>query len=336
MLEPLPVTRVELELTEACNQRCLFCYNSCQPATCDHPETLFESLAEAGVFELILTGGEPSLHPRFFDVLRYATTLFPRVMVQSNGVNFADPVFFAQLSSYPIFCLNFSLHGPEAIHDKITGTSGGFRKTVTALTAAVKAGIRTASNLVLTALNAAPASLLATVEILGEAGVREMTVTRFIPCGLGKSALELSTTPQVFSRAVDVLREATAKKGISLLLATATPSCRLPEHQRDLCNRCSFGFDKFYVDVRGDVLTCGMARIPLGNLFRTPLHDLLAASDVYRDFRGLNHLPHRCRQCAELSECGGGCRAAALASGGEVTADDPFCCTDEPITRIAI
>jgi len=326
-MDLLPVTRVELELTELCNQRCMFCYNSCQPVTCDHPETLLESLSEAGVFEIILTGGEPSMHPRFLDVLKYATSLFPRVMVQSNGVNFADEVFFAQLSNHPIFCLNFSLHGPEETHDKLTGTIGGFRKTIAALHSATSAGIRTASNLVLTSLNSTPALLAETVEILDDAGVHEMTLTRFIPCGLGQSALELATNPKVFSQAIDALRNATSKKGMSLLLANATPSCRLPAHQRDLCNRCSFGFDKFYVDVRGNVLTCGMARIPLGNLFATPLRDLLRTSDVYRDFIELNHIPQHCRICPELSECGGGCRAAALAHRGQITDDDPFCFT---------
>lgn len=328
MLDLLPVTRVELELTELCNQRCMFCYNSCQPVTSDRPETLLKSLFEAGVFEIILTGGEPSLHPRFFEVLQYATSLFPRVMVQSNGVKFADADFFAQLCNHPIFCLNFSLHGPEEIHEKLTGTIGGFRKTITALSAASTAGIRTASNLVLTALNATPCVLGETVEILNEAGVREMTLTRFIPCGLGQSALELTPTQESFSRAIDALRNATSKRGMSLLLANATPSCRLPAHQRDLCNRCSFGFDKFYVDVQGNVLTCGMARIRLGNLFTTPLGDLLRSSDVYRQFRELNHIPPHCRLCPELSECGGGCRAAALADRGHIAANDPFCLTN--------
>jgi radical SAM protein with 4Fe4S-binding SPASM domain len=166
-----------------------------------------------------------------------------------------------------------------------------------------------------------------TVKILDEADVREMTLTRFIPCGLGQSSLELATNPEVFFQAIDALRSATSQRGISLLLANATPSCRLPAHQRDLCNRCSFGFDRFYVDVRGNVLTCGMARISLGNLFATPLRDLLRASKNYRDFRELNHIPQHCRLCPELSECGGGCRAAALASQGHVAADDPFCFT---------
>ena len=328
MFDLLPVTRVELELTELCNQHCVFCYNSCQPITSDCPETLLKSLSEAGVFEIILTGGEPSMHPRFFEVLHYATSLFPRIMVQSNGIKFADVDFFAQLSSYPIFCLNFSLHGPEKTHEKLTGTKGGFRKTIAALRAASAAGIRTASNLVLTSLNAMPAVLEATVETLDDTGVREMTLTRFIPCGLGQSSLELALTQEEFSKAIDVLRGATSKRGISLLLANAIPSCQMPVHQRDLCNRCSFGFDKFYVDVHGNVLICGMARIQLGNLFTTPLGDLLRSSDVYRDFRKLNHIPQHCRLCPELSECGGGCRAAALANRGHIAADDPFCLTE--------
>lgn len=312
---PLPVTRVEVELTEACNLQCRFCYNSCAPRHSRKPESIFRGLAEAGVMELILTGGEPALHPRFEALLALACELFPRVMVQSNGTCFARPEDFEVLLRYPIFCLNFSLHGPEFVHNSLVGSRTAFAATCAAIRQAAQGGIRVASNMVLNSSNAEEPFLRETVSILAELGVREMTLTRFIPTGLGADQ-PLSLSRQEFVDALEVLMGAVAEHGLSLLLANATPACQMPERLQHLCNRCSFGHDKFYVDVEGNLLTCGMSRQALGNILESPLRTILDNSTLYSRYRSLGHLPEKCVRCSFLETCGGGCRAAALAQTG--------------------
>jgi radical SAM protein with 4Fe4S-binding SPASM domain len=142
------------------------------------------------------------------------------------------------------------------------------------------------------------------------------------------------------AKALSTLVEATGEHGVSLLLATATPPCQLPASLRHLCNRCSFGFDKFYIDVDGNVLVCGMLRERLGNLLDAPppgalggentpegtgeaaMAKLLRRSPVFRRYAQLRHVPERCRECTDFDRCGGGCRAAAYASGGALDAMD--------------
>ncbi|MCK6439487.1 MAG: radical SAM protein, partial [Planctomycetes bacterium] len=69
----LPVN-VQLQITDLCNLRCEHCYNSTEHK---HKELSFEEidnllgqLKKAGALYLCLTGGEPTLHPRFFDIAR--------------------------------------------------------------------------------------------------------------------------------------------------------------------------------------------------------------------------------------------------------------------------
>lgn len=318
----LPVTRVEVELTEACNLRCQFCYNSCAPRESRDAESILRLLAEAGVMEIILTGGEPALHSRFPAVLALACTLFPRVMVQSNGTLFAESDAFAVLHDNPIFCLNFSLHGPEAIHNELVGYTGAFDATCSALRHAVGAGIRVASNLVLNRKNTDADTLRETATILAALGCREMTLTRFIPTGQGKGQ-PLGLSQREFVAALTVLEEAASASGLTLLLANAVPACQMPENLRHLCNRCSFGHDKFYVDVDGRVLVCGMSRQALGNILETgTLRGVLDASPLYARYRTLEHLPEKCLACPDLEMCGGGCRAAALARTNQVQGED--------------
>lgn len=322
ILDVIPVTRVELELTEQCNLRCKFCYNSCKPDTCEKPKRIIDAITASGALEIILTGGEPSLHPDFLSILNYAVERCPRVMVQSNGTIFSDTKIFEDLAQARPFCVNFSLHGPKFVHDALTGVVGSFDATTKALGYAVNAGIRTASNLVITCANSHPSLLKETVALLASVGVREMTLTRFIPCGLGKEASALSTTTDDFILGLETLLRETQIHGLSLLLANATPACHLPEHLRDLSNRCSFGFDKFYVDVHGNILTCGMSRLKIGNLLERPMRDVLRESSLYHKYLSDQHLPVKCQQCSDKALCGGGCRAAALSIGGSLNAED--------------
>ncbi len=318
----IPVTRIEVELTEACNLQCMFCYNSCNPVMCENPYGVLDAIADAGTLELIFTGGEPSLHPDFFKIWDYARAKFPRVMLQSNGTNFSEKLMFKELERRKPFCLNFSLHGPQNVHEELTKVPGSFHKTIQALRLATEAGIRSASNLVLTSLNIAPDSLRKTVSILTSAGVREMTLTRFIPCGTGKEALSLTVSATEFVQTLRILQEETSRYGLSLLLGNSTPACRLPKDLQIFCNRCSFGFDKFYVDVHGNLLTCGMSRVALGNILEAPLREVLYSSLLHRKYVNGQHVPKKCQECLDYEMCGGGCRASGMASSGRIEGED--------------
>lgn len=324
MLGQTPVTKVELELTEACNLQCRFCYNSCEPAYCQNALAIIDRLERGGVLELVLTGGEPSEHPDFFKILRYACDRIPRVMVQSNGVNFGQKKYFEQLAALPVACVNFSLHGLQQTHESLTQIPGSFDATVQAIRWCLESGIRVASNMVLTAINSDPARIKELVSLHAGLGMREMTVTRFIPCGCGEDAADLKIGHYSFLQALDTLLEESERRGVSFLLANATPRCKVEQHHEALCNRCSFGYDKFYVDVSGNILTCGMSRLPVGNVLHGDLKTELSQSDIRKRYFTNTHIPIKCRDCTYLEICGGGCRAAALATGGDLEAEDPL------------
>lgn len=323
-MDLIPVTKIELELTEACNLRCKFCYNSCEPAYCGNAYAIIDILERDGVLELVLTGGEPSNHPDFFNILNYACNHIPRVMVQSNGVNFGSIDNFKELVDKPIACVNFSLHGHKNIHEKLTQVSGSFDSTVQAIKWCVDAGIRVASNMVLTAWNCHRNNIEQLMSLHSELGMREMTVTRFIPCGCGQEASELKISHPVFFETLDNLIEMSKKTGVQFLLANATPRCKLEERHESLCNRCSFGVDKFYIDVHGNILVCGMSRVKLGNVFNEGLLSELALSEIRARYVNCTHIPVECRECTYLDMCGGGCRAAAIANENRPDGEDPL------------
>lgn len=67
------VLRVVVDVVQQCNLRCTYCHpgNVWEPLHLDvrHIEAVFEAAESSGVLELVVSGGEPTLHPGFDEVL---------------------------------------------------------------------------------------------------------------------------------------------------------------------------------------------------------------------------------------------------------------------------
>jgi uncharacterized radical SAM superfamily Fe-S cluster-containing enzyme len=98
-----------VEVTDACNLRCPICYAGSGPER-QHHRSLesIESMLDAVVANEVepdivqISGGEPTIHPRFFEILDAARRRPIRhLMVNTNGVRIAsDGEFARRLASY--------------------------------------------------------------------------------------------------------------------------------------------------------------------------------------------------------------------------------------------
>jgi len=128
--------RVDLKIGFLCNNRCKFCVQGDKREICEfkEKEELEKNLEESyreGKREVVFTGGEPTLHPRFLDLVKYAKYLgFEEIQIQTNG----------RLLSYYDFCVKIvkagatqfspAIHGHNAeIHDFLTSSPGSFEQT---------------------------------------------------------------------------------------------------------------------------------------------------------------------------------------------------------------
>lgn len=98
-----------VEITDRCNLTCPTCYAGSSPTHGRHRtleevktmlDTIVENEKEPDVVQI--SGGEPTLHPQFFDILDYAKTLpIKHIMVNTNGLEIAKDFGFAKrLKSY--------------------------------------------------------------------------------------------------------------------------------------------------------------------------------------------------------------------------------------------
>jgi uncharacterized radical SAM superfamily Fe-S cluster-containing enzyme len=98
-----------VEITDRCNLTCPTCYAGSSPTYGRH-RTLEEVKAMLDVIVLNekepdvvqISGGEPTIHPQFFEILDYAKSLpIKHLMLNTNGIKIAkDKEFAKQLKSY--------------------------------------------------------------------------------------------------------------------------------------------------------------------------------------------------------------------------------------------
>jgi radical SAM protein with 4Fe4S-binding SPASM domain len=79
-----------IEITRRCNLRCAHCFveggqrRSSEMST-DRILALLEEWAEMGVFSVVITGGEPTIHPDFVEIVQRAYNLGFTVGIATNG-----------------------------------------------------------------------------------------------------------------------------------------------------------------------------------------------------------------------------------------------------------
>jgi len=306
---------VQVELTEACNLKCKFCYNSQEPKYNEKILETLEVLASQGVMQVNLTGGEPLAHPQFFEILDRACELFPHVVLLTNGSLMNDEVL-EKIHLTDLTSVNISIHGNREIHDDLTQIEGSYEASLKAVKYFIeKNKILVSSNYVLNNYNFS--YLDSMINDLREIGLEYMTITRFIPVGIGKQAQELVLSNNQLLEAFRLVhKHLLSKEKPHIEFAEATPACAIPEELCYLANCCSYGYDRFYVDVYGNLLVCGLSRIELGgNIFEKSIVDIKKNSAVFESFINNQHIPEVCYDCKDFKSCHGGCRASAMKDG---------------------
>ena len=101
-----------IQVTRVCNQHCLFCSNPENQRTLSVDEALrqVQQLKEAGYFGVILTGGEPTLHPELPAIVRLAREQGVHVRMITNGQKTAEAGVLEELREAGLEHVHLSVH----------------------------------------------------------------------------------------------------------------------------------------------------------------------------------------------------------------------------------
>ncbi len=132
------------EITGRCCLRCVYCYNESPraPADLEWPamERLAQELVDLRIFSVCVSGGEPTLHPRYIDILRILHESGIAIGTITNGWTMT-PELAGSMARYA-GAVQVSLDGPSAeVHDRLRGRQGSFERAVRAIRLLRDAGV---------------------------------------------------------------------------------------------------------------------------------------------------------------------------------------------------
>ena len=135
-----------------CNENCKYCpcskreKNNRYIITLEEINASIDKLIDAGISDITLSGGEPTLHPDFLDVLIYARKNKIRVTILTNGEMFSSKNFaddFISVSDGMSIKVITTLHGADRkTHEDANGTDGSFERTIQGLKYLSSNGVR--------------------------------------------------------------------------------------------------------------------------------------------------------------------------------------------------
>ena len=147
---PNQPVNIMLDLTNSCNNRCLYCYNpDNQNYRNDYPDPvslkeIVSLIGETGTKEILYLGGEPFALKEVQEILETGKKyeIFQRAI--SNGSFFKNVKRCIELKESGLNEIGISFHSSnEVIHDKIAGRKGACQDALIGLKNCASAGIRT-------------------------------------------------------------------------------------------------------------------------------------------------------------------------------------------------
>jgi radical SAM protein with 4Fe4S-binding SPASM domain len=250
-----------------------------------------------------LTGGEPTLHPAFAEIVaalaahRLPFTLF------TNG-RWDDSEALLRLLRRAGNCdgLLISLHGPDAAtHEAFSAVAGSFGEATENLRRAAAAGVSTAASMVLQPANWE--RIEATLELALRLGAHHLVCNRWIGTEPAGMALPAAALRQAMAT-VERLRAA----GAPIRFGNCIPQC----FELSSSTGCTAGLTFFTVDAWGRVRPCNHAPESVGDLRTQSLAEIWNGTGLAR-WRAA--IPAGCEGCGLAALCRGGCRAQALLAG---------------------
>ena len=136
---------VNLDLTNRCNMNCPICFANANAAGYVYEPTYEEVIAMLKVLRNLkptpaeaiqFAGGEPTIHPNFFEIIRAAKQLgFKQIQVATNGVLMAqDPTFAQRMRDAGLDTVYLQFDGfKEETYVKARGRPGFLKEKLTAI-----------------------------------------------------------------------------------------------------------------------------------------------------------------------------------------------------------
>ena len=263
-------SHAQVAVTSACPQHCDFCYNRDRRGTAlttDEIVRTIDALADAGVFWLGLTGGEPLLAPRLCEIVEHAAARCS-VKLFTTGCRLT-PALARDLKRAGLFSVSVSLdHWDEQTHDRGRNYPGAFQDALRAIVAFLEAGLDTGVSAVLSKEMVAHGETPRFLRFLEGLGVHEIWLSEAKPAVAHFWDASLLITDDERRELIALQDRHNRAGGVTLNY--------LGHFESAAHFGCTAGRKMVYVDAFGCVSPCVFVPMTFGSVRTQPLDAILA------------------------------------------------------------
>jgi radical SAM protein with 4Fe4S-binding SPASM domain len=286
---------VHWELTYRCNEKCTHCYldvfspNTNVPGELSTDECLhiIDELAELGVLNLTLSGGEILVRRDFFQIAEYAHSKRFLLRLFTNGI-LIKPALADRIAALHPYAVEISVYStrPE-LHDSITRVPRSLELTLRALRLLKERGIRTVMKTPLMREN-----------------VREIDDLKALAQELGAQfRYDITITPKDTGGLEPLQHRLTYDDLVWLFRKEIDPALWVDRQVKPDQGTCGITLNGASIDPYGNVTACLQTRAKAGNLRENTLRDIWENSPVWKEYKlTLGDLPI-CRTCELRNLC---------------------------------
>jgi len=328
------------EITLACDLACRHCGSR---AGHDRPDELtpaealdlVDQMADLGVKEVTLIGGEAYLRPDWLDLVR-RIRLRGMLCTTTSGGRGLTAERVAEAAAAGLMGASISIDGDEETHDRLRGVAGSYRAAFEAMRAVRERGLRVSAN---TQINRLSMPVLGQVlEAIAAAGVRDWQIQLTVPMGRAADEPEILVQPYdllelfpLLSKLETRCRELGVKMwpGNNIGYFGPFESQLRGYHYRGHGGSCGAGRATLGIEANGAVKGCPSLPTDAwtgGNIRDASLRDIWEKSEPlrYTRDRTTRDLWGYCQSCYYAEECMSGCTWTSFVTLGKA-GNNPFC-----------
>lgn len=302
----------QFELTEACNNKCFFCYNPLGKMnglelSTDKIKDILKQLSDVGVFRINFNGGEPMARKDLHEIIEYAASLGFELHMNTNSTLVNDEIA-EFISSYMKSVCTSILHSKREVHDRMTGRIGAYDDVLRGIHIWRRHNVKVEINVCTCSDNYQDIYNIG--RLAAENDCYALCSTRYILTSAENQRLLLDAnqTMELVDLLMRVKQDFPSITDVSL--PGPVPYCELPVEYREALRvlniPCQYAYGLVRISPSGKVTPCTISNDEIGDLncedFKT-----IWNGEGWKKYEGLCHLPVGCRDCEELQRCKGGC-----------------------------
>ncbi len=301
-----------LELTHRCNLFCRYCYREAGSPNCegfadsDRAKRLIHEMAELGIGRIQLTGGEPTMHPHFADILSSCIGSGVFVNVITNGCDLPKDCEHA-LENLDPRCgvVQVSIDGSRETHDAIRGRKGSYDSASKLVSRLTRHGV--AVDVAATVWGQSYEDLEHVCRLAKKLGARSFRASPLFEAGRAAHGVDRVAQKYV----LDFLNSMSSSYADdSFMVGSFSEDCLKESHRANICGA---GSRVLRVTPSFAVKPCPLLDCTIGEIAEDGLEELLKTKNKKYDSL-VSPSPDICDQCEKSVDCDGCFKRAMLIS----------------------